>query len=256
MTNKEALHKSYQILSPYSDKQRWEFNNNLVHLRYIAKYIPKSASLLDVGCGIGILDIALILLGYAVKGVDKYLFEENNNFTIQDIGGLRRIWQSHNLEIMSKDILCDELNEKYDAIISIATIEHQKGIKRFLSKMLGALNPCGLLYIATPNASHLLNRARFLFGLSPMSGHFKDWFDKGENFEGHWREYTLAELKQMFGWLDIAILGAYNTQSMRPCFKLVSLRSWYVAAFRLLAHLLTGTGDTNIIIGLLRIRKN
>ena len=53
MDNAGALKKAYACLSPYADKQHWEFNNNLVHLDFITKYIPKTASLLDIGCGIG-----------------------------------------------------------------------------------------------------------------------------------------------------------------------------------------------------------
>ena len=34
MTHKQALTKAYNALSPYSDPQIWEFNNNLVHLRF------------------------------------------------------------------------------------------------------------------------------------------------------------------------------------------------------------------------------
>lgn len=249
MVNKEALKKAYTLFSPYADKQAWEFNNNLVHLKFITKYIPKTASILDVGCGIGILDLALILLGYKVTGVDKYLFETNNSFSIDDLNGLRRIWEANGLVILSKDILRDNVAGQFGAVISIATVEHQKDPRRFLAGLLAPLSAGGIIYIATPNISHLLNRARFLFGFSPLSGHLEKWFKKGENFEGHWREYTVKELKQMFAWLNIAIIGARNKQSLRPNFKLTSLRSWYVGIFRLLAYLLPGTGDTNIIIG-------
>ncbi len=107
MTNKQALREAYALLSPYADKQLWEFNNNLVHLRFITKHIPKTAGILDVGCGIGILDIALILLGYKVAGVDKYVFKANNSFSIEDLNGLRRVWEAQGLEIFPKDILRD-----------------------------------------------------------------------------------------------------------------------------------------------------
>lgn len=249
MNNKEALQKAYALLSPYADKQRWEFNNNLVHLRYFTRYIPKTASILDIGCGIGILDLALIFLGYKVAGIDKYVFEPNNSFSIDDMNGLRRIWNEQGLVIKAKDVLRDNIEEQYGAIISIATIEHQSDPKRFLENLLGTLKPGGLLYIATPNISHLLNRTRLAFGLSPLSGHLEKWFKKGESFEGHWREYALKELKQMFAWLDIKVLIAKNKQSMQPGFKLVTPRSWYVGILRLLARLLPGAGDTNIIIG-------
>lgn len=249
MNNKEALEKAYELLLPYTDKQRWEFDNNLVHLGFITKYIPKTDSILDVGCGIGILDVALILLGYKVTGVDKYVFEANNSFSVNDINGLRRIWEAQGLEILPKDILRDDTNSLYGAVISIATIEHQKDPKRFLKCLENVLWPGGIVYIATPNISHLLNRARFLFGRSPLSAHLPNFFNRGEDYEGHWREYTLSELQQAFIWSDIVVLSAKNVQSMRPHFKLASLRSWYVSVFRLVSYILPGARDTNIIIG-------
>lgn len=249
MDNKEALQRVYELLSPYADKQRWEFDNNLVHLRFITKYIPKSDNILDVGCGIGILDLALIFLGYKVTGVDKYLFETNNSFSIDDLNGLRRIWAEQGLEILPKDILRDNIDNRYDAVISIATIEHQKDPKRFLECLGNALWPGGIVYIATPSIGHLLNRARFLFGRSPLAAHLPNFFKRGEQYEGHWREYTLKELKQMFGWLDIVVLQAKNAQSMRPDFKLSSWRSWYVSLLRIFSYIFPGARDTNIIIG-------
>jgi 2-polyprenyl-3-methyl-5-hydroxy-6-metoxy-1,4-benzoquinol methylase len=249
MTNKQALQKAYTILSPYADKQRWEFNNNLVHLSYITKHIPKNSTILDVGCGIGILDIALLLLGYKVCGIDKYVFEQNNSFSIQDLSGLRRIWDRQGLEILPKDVLEDDIRKQHDAVISIATIEHQKDPKKFLDRLLFITKSHGFMYIATPNASHLLNRVRFLFGLSPMSAHLPVFFTRGKHYEGHWREYTLDELRQMFVWLNTELVVADNIQSMLPKFRLGSLRSIYVNIFRLLSYILPGSRDTNIIIG-------
>ncbi len=249
MTNKEALQKAYVVLSPYADKQRWEFDNNLVHLRYITKHIPKENTILDVGCGIGILDVALTLLSYRVTGIDKYVFEPNTSFSVDAIDGLKRIWGEQGFSILPKNILQDDVGQTYGAVISIATIEHQKDPKRFLEGMLRATKPGGLIYLATPNISHLLNRARFLFGRSPMSAHLPGQFNRGQAYVGHWREYTLAELHGMFEWLDIRVLFKHNVQSMQPRFKRFSVRSWYVSVFRLLSYLILGSRDTNIIIG-------
>ncbi len=249
MTNKQALQKAYTILSPYADKQRWEFNNNLVHLHYITKYVPKISTILDVGCGIGILDIALLQLGYKVTGLDKYVFEENNSFSITDISGLQSIWENQGLTILPNDILEDELNKNFDTVISIATIEHQKDPKKFLERLINSTNSHGFVYIATPNVSHLLNRVRFIFGMSPMQAHLPDFFSRGERYVGHWREYTLCELSKMFQWLHLSIVDARNVQSMRVGSWFDSVRSIYVNIFRLLSYVIPGVGDTNIIIG-------
>lgn len=247
MTNRQALEKAYARLSPYADKQRWEFNNNLVHLRFITAAVPKTSAILDAGCGIGILVLALKFLGLQVEGVDKYVFEQDNSFTAAD-AGLRRVWEEQGVAVLPRDILRDELSRQYDAVISIATIEHQKDPRRFLERLLGAVRPGGLVYIATPNIGHLLNRARFLFGRSPLQAHWPAFFKRGERYEGHWREYTLAELKQMFIWLDAKVVLARNVQSMRPRLSFKSRRAVYLNLFRLLALFLPGTRDTNIII--------
>ncbi|MDP3900372.1 MAG: methyltransferase domain-containing protein [bacterium] len=252
MTNEAALQKAYKTLSPYSDKQLWEFNNNLVHLNVLRPHLTPEQQIFDAGCGIGILALTLKFLGYNIEGGDKYLFLPDNDFAVAEIQNLQKIWEEQNLRITSRDILDDDLDKKYDVIISIATIEHQKEPKKFLEAMLRNLNENGLIYIATPNVSHLLNRIRGLFGRSQMSGHLENFFKRGDNFEGHWREYTLHELKVMFKWLGLEIAAAENIQSMKPELSFKNLRSVYVDLFRLLSRLLPGTRDTNIIIG----RKN
>ena len=78
MTNKEILEKSYKILSPYSDAQLWEFNSNLIHLNLLTKNLSKDSTILDAGCGIGILALAIKLTGYKIDGADKYQFKESN----------------------------------------------------------------------------------------------------------------------------------------------------------------------------------
>ena len=246
--NKKALQEAYAMLSPFSDKQGWEFDNNLAHLRFVTAYVPKTSAVLDVGCGIGILALALTYLGYKVTGVDKYVFEENNSFSVADISGLRRVWDDQGLVILPQDILRDEIGKRYDAVISIATVEHQKNPKLFLQHLLAVGRAGALIYLATPNISHLLNRVRFIFGLSPLQAHLPDFFNRGEQYEGHWREYTLAELKQMFIWLDSDVISARNVQSMRPRLSFKSWRALYVNAFRLCAYALPGARDTNIII--------
>lgn len=249
MTNKEALIQAYKILSPYSNKQLWEFNNNLIHLNFLTRRVSKDQTIFDAGCGIGILALALTLLAYEVEGGDKYLFLSNNNFTADDIQGLGVIWEKHNLRITSKDIITDIFGKQYDIVVSVATIEHQQDPKEFLRKIASAVRKDGHIYIATPNISHLLNRIRFLFGRSPLSGNLESFFNQGKYFTGHWREYTLDELEQMFKLCGLKVVKAKNIQSMAPRLGMKNLREIYVNLFRLLAYLAPGAKDTNIVFG-------
>lgn len=249
MNSKEALLTSYKILSPYSDKQFWEFNNNLVHLNFLIENIPKNLTIFDAGCGIGILDLALIQLGYKVDGADKHLFNQNNPFYVNNLDGLKNIWEKYNLKIFHKDITTENMGKKYDVVISVATIEHQKDPKTFLNNLLQILNMGGLLYLATPNVLHLLNRLRFLFGRPPI-GNLKNFFENGECFAGHWREYTLSELEKFYQWLGLEIIESKNVQSMKPFINFKKPRSIYVSLFIILSRLFPNCGDTNMILGI------
>lgn len=241
-TQKE-LEQAYNLLSPYSDKSRWEFENHLAHLKILTKYLSTGHTIFDAGCGIGILALTLKLMGYRVEGGDRYLFEKNNTYSVDDISGLKKIWKQNGLEIRDVDIF--NLDKKYDFVISIATIEHQSRPGLFLKKLKEISND--YIYIATPNTANLLNRIRFLFGRPPLNN--IEEFYMEDNFVGHWREYTLKELKQMFEWEDIKIIKAETQQSIKPKFVFKNFRDIYVNLFRLLTYILPGSGDANIILG-------
>ena len=247
MTSREALDRAYAALDPYSRRHHWEWKSNLVHLETVSKHIEKGATIFDAGCGIGILALALTLLGYQVKGGDKYVFLPDNDFSL-DYEKLRDIWERYGLTIMNTDVLTDAGSKQYDAVVSVATIEHQKHPRQFLQRLIDMTRRGGHVYIATPNTAHLLNRIRFLFGYSPMAAHWDNYFKKGDAFEGHWREYTLAELVSMFTHLDLEVITAKNLQGLPTRWK-KNFRNWYVNAIRLMSHLVRGARETNIILG-------
>jgi len=248
MDNRTALLKSYQILLPYSERQKWEFHNNLVHLNYLTRFLSKEMRILDVGCGIGILALALKLLGYNLEGIDKFTFIKGNDFYAENVDTLKKIWDKNNLKILDGDVLTDKIEKTYDFIITIATIEHQKNLKLFLEKIIENTNTSSLIYIATPNVANCLNRVRFLFGKSPLLHNIKEYFNSGELFTGHWREYTLAEMKLFCLWLNLEIVEAKHLQCISPFVNKKDFRSLYLSFFRLLAYLLPSGRDTNIIL--------
>ncbi len=248
MTHEQALATAYALLSPFSDKQRWEFHNNLLHLRFITRYFDQKEKLLDAGSGIGILTMALHLLGYRIEGMDKYVFQGHTVYHIDDQARLRSIWTRQGIQIIEKDLLTDEISEKYDGVISVAVIEHQKDPQKFLRSIIAPLRAGGQLYLATPNVTHLLNRLRFVCGRPPL-GNLKEFFANGENFTGHWREYSLGELILFFQWMKLDIVMAKTLQSMKPSLRIKAPRDAYVNFFRLLGGILPGGGDANILIG-------
>lgn len=241
----EALRKSFRILSPYSDPQRWEFDSNLFHLSSIVSHIKPTDTIVDLGCGIGILALSLKLLGYSVDGVDKYVFENHSAYSIQSIDHLKRIWKQQGLNIVSGDALQEEVTRTYDVVISVAVIEHQSDLKAFMAGILSYLKPGGHVYVATPNGVNFLNRLRVLCGRAPL-GNISEFFTAGKLFTGHWREYTVDELKTIARLAQLTVVEVGNVQTVKSHFT-SNWRKWHSNVARIAGWAIPHTGDTNYI---------
>jgi len=248
MKIKEALEIAYKELSPYSDRQRWEFNNNLGNLKFFISNVPKNSTILDIGCGIGISALALTKLGYQVTGLDKYIFQPNNYLSVETgIDKLKSIWQKNNITIINDDVFSFSPEKKFDCVMNIAVLEHQKAPRKFIESCLKHLRTDGYFFCVAPNMVDLLNRCRVLYGRSAFRD-LKPFFDQGEDFVGHWREYTLKEMVQMAQWCGLEIIKAKNYRTS-PLYngKDKFPRSIMLAIFRLLSDLVPGARDTNTV---------
>jgi hypothetical protein len=84
-----------------------------------------------------------------------------------------------------------------------------------------------------------------LFGRAPMAN-IESLFKDGEYFNGHWREFTLDELKKVFSLSKVEIIESGNKQT--GGFSITkNYKKWHVATLRLFARTIPGTGDTNYI---------
>ena len=93
-----------------------------------------------------------------------------------------------------------------------------------------------------------LNRCRVMCGRSAFRD-LKPFFDTGENFVGHWREYTLREMVQMAEWSGMEIIKAknYRTSALfngKDKFP----RNIMLALFRLLSDMIPGARETNTVL--------
>lgn len=240
-----ALDNAYKTLAPYSNKQRWEFDSNLFHLSTIVSHVAVKDKIIDVGCGIGILALALKNLGYDVCGVDKYVFEPSNSYNVSDIDGLKKIWKDNGLNISAGDVLDGGDGGKFDVVVSVAVIEHQRYVKNFIENLLRFIKVGGKVYIATPNVSNLLNRFRMFFGRAPMAN-VEAFYINGESFNGHWREYNPGELNKIAKLAKTQVIEVGAKQTTKPHFNR-DFKKWHVSIFRMLAYIIPGTGDTNYI---------
>lgn len=232
MTINQALERAYQALKPFSDHYEGERKTYRFLLNLILKY-RQSGSIVDVGTGLGIMPLALKFLGFEACGIDK------------------RITQNNKLQIYEYDMAKEQKDIPqlglFDIVLSSSTIEHVKSPRIFLQNIKNLLKPGGLCIILTPNSAFLPKRIKCLFGFGSHFNEFKEFFDLGEEkFVGHWREYTLKELKQMCAWSSFKVVKTINSDgsSIRPRI----IRDFYYLILRFISFFVPNSSRGNVII--------
>jgi len=250
-----ALRRSYESLRPFSGKAPSEFNNHLKHLLNIAvilESLPADAAILDVGCYIGLIPLALRYLGYDAAGTDKYVFysRENGNsfgFSQAELSKLERIWADNGLAISASDNSDRRLDGEYDLVISLATLEHQPYPREFLESLARCAKEGGNIYLATPNGLKLANRMRVLLG-RPIVPNIEEFYMGGHDFNGHWREYAVSEVAEMGRLSGLGVVSARTEQIGRIKFLVKKPRKWPRSLARLIGRFVPGMGDTGIVV--------
>ena len=141
--------------------------------------VPKSASILDAGCGAGGLCKALLGRGYTQLSA----FDISDTH-VADVGKfVTHAWQGIGESI-------NQANHSYDVVISSLVIEHCMSPLLCLAEMYRVLKPGGLLYITTDNAwwCSLMELRNKLNPLSRRSARFVQPIDG---------DFTLGEFQSM-----------------------------------------------------------
>jgi 2-polyprenyl-6-hydroxyphenyl methylase / 3-demethylubiquinone-9 3-methyltransferase len=126
-------------------------------------------SVLDVGCGAGLLTEPLARLGGSCTGVDA---------APENIGAARAHAEAAGLAI---DYLAGEVEQlsgrQFDLIVSMEVIEHVAEPAAFVAALARLLAPGGLMILSTPNRTELSRLAMITlgegFGAIPKGTH--DW---------------------------------------------------------------------------------
>lgn len=118
------------------------------------KYLPRHGRILEAGCGLGQLVLALRQLGYDVEGV------EWGEKTVQAVRSLRP-----DLPIRVADVTqLDVPDGYYAAYISLGVVEHrQEGPEPFLLEAYRVLAPGGVILVSVPHF-HILRRLNAYLG--------------------------------------------------------------------------------------------
>lgn len=123
-------------------------NNPIAHdvARYrtqvIGSLLPRRASVIDIGCGSGLLVNRLDRMGYVAFGID---------WSEPAIKFARTHYQGSFLAADVKDLTPELLGFKFDCVVASHILEHLESPHEFLESVKGIMEPDGYLVIAVPN---------------------------------------------------------------------------------------------------------
>lgn len=160
------------------------FNRYFFILKLLQRFMREGfkGKSLDIGCGSGVLCMAMKKLGYSVYGVD--VFNDHNKFAEMGIN-----YKICNIE---KDSLPFN-DETFNIVTLIEVIEHFiYSPSKVLKEIYRVLNKKGILILTTPNVASLNNRVRLLKGKN-IFWNLNDFLNENITVR-HNREYTLKEI--------------------------------------------------------------
>jgi 2-polyprenyl-3-methyl-5-hydroxy-6-metoxy-1,4-benzoquinol methylase len=132
------------------EHRRWFDHPNTALFERIAKSIPPGASVLDVGCGRG------DFLRYLTQTRPDLRLSGIDLSSNQSVDGIR---------FLQGDIMLTGIDECFDAIVSLAVIEHISGVTEFVQRIHDLINPGGIAIVMT------LNEGSLLYGLARAGYH-------------------------------------------------------------------------------------
>ncbi len=159
-------------------------------------------SIVDLGCFIPYLPVALSKLGYKTTIVDKYsLYSPRLKRCVDDLAEIA------NIRVCDLDLLEDDLAGLggFDVVMLMSVIEHLNGSPRDLfNKIRGITNKNGILYLDVPNIAEFTKRIMLLIGRSPLPI-YRTFYDSEYPFMGHNREMTASEVAYMLNRSGYAV---------------------------------------------------
>ena len=156
-----------------------------IRIKYILETLNKknlnNTTVLDIGCGGGLVSEGLSKIGATVTGID---------FIKENIKVAKMHAKKNNLEIdyFIKDFEKEKITSKYDVIIILEVLEHLNNWEEFIKKIKLSLNKNGTLIISTINRNLVskfltLDIGENLLKLIPLNTHTFYKFIKPEELE-------------------------------------------------------------------------
>lgn len=155
-------------------------------------------SILDLGCGGGLLSEPLARMGAKVTGIDA---------TAESVDVARTHAEAMGLDIDYRPGTADDLDSPFDAVISLEVIEHVADIEAFVASCVRLVRPGGALILST------LNRTPKAYLFAIVGGeHVLRWLPAGSHvFAKFIRPSELAALLRPHGIPIVELAGlSYN----------------------------------------------
>jgi 2-polyprenyl-3-methyl-5-hydroxy-6-metoxy-1,4-benzoquinol methylase len=192
------------------DYLRTYCRQNIIRVYYLVHLLRDlgltGGSILEVGSFMGNFSATLRRLGYDVTAVDRYGSYDGA------LTGYTDYMSSIGVEVVTTSrederSVIDHLG-RYDAVISMAVVEHISDTPRFFLQMLAShVKPGAILALDTPNIARYWNRVALSEGRS-IHQPIDVQFFCDPPYEGHHREYTGDELvwmMQQIGCTDVVL---------------------------------------------------
>lgn len=133
-----------------------------------AEYCLKGLSVVDIGCGGGLLSEPLARLGAAVTGLDP----APTNVEVARLHAERAgVPVAYRRETIEEVVV---RGERFDVVLAMEVVEHVADVQAFVSAACAAVAPGGLLFMST------LNRTMRAFALAIVGAEYVlGWLPKG-----------------------------------------------------------------------------
>lgn len=193
----------------YVESHRAEYERTVCD---VLRHRPLSCSpieVLEIGAFFGVVCIALASLGYTVTAADvpEYIdlpeqAERYARFGIKTKG------------VRLEDFILPFDDEQFDVIIMCEVFEHLNFNPLPLLKEINRIGkPGSIFYLAMPNATSIYHRIAMYNGHAGgvQVSEFFEQLDPANSLiaNGHWREYTAMETRQLLEPLGYRILDQY-----------------------------------------------
>ncbi|MDG7056003.1 MAG: bifunctional 2-polyprenyl-6-hydroxyphenol methylase/3-demethylubiquinol 3-O-methyltransferase UbiG [Wolbachia endosymbiont of Meromenopon meropis] len=169
---------------------------NYVRVPYIINKIKelkkcdlKKLSLLDIGCGGGILSESMARIGITVSGIDICKKNIEVAQSHAEKIGLSIEYIHTSIEDLSND-------KKYDIILLMEVVEHVDNLEFFIKKAVELLKPDGLMFVSTINRTiksfcFAIIGAEYILNWLPRGTHNWNKFLKPSEIANHLRENNI-----------------------------------------------------------------